>query len=89
MIDPNDSMVDALLVERAGYLSHGLKARAALVDEQLKLRGYSDPKPDKEPVEPEPADAADPAADEASVDDQPEPVEPKRTTVESKPRRRA
>lgn len=52
----DDPMIAALLRERDGYLRSGRKERAALVDEQLALRGYqakSEPveksEPDKAP----------------------------------------
>lgn len=52
MAETTDPMVAALLRERDGYLRAGKKDRAALVDEQLALRGHhvddeSDPR--KEP----------------------------------------
>lgn len=39
---PVSDTVRALLVERAGYLRQGKTERAALVDEQLRLRGYTE-----------------------------------------------
>lgn len=89
-----DSMIDALLRERAGYVARGLTDRVAQVDAQLDLRGYVAPVADEAP-QPEPVEVAeteaDTEADDAAdtADDQPEPVEPKRTAAESKPRRRA
>ena len=41
---PNDSMVEALLVERRGYVQRGMEDRVAQVDEQLRLRGAEPPK---------------------------------------------
>jgi hypothetical protein len=38
-----DPMVAALLRERAGYVQRGMDDRIAQVDEQLSLRGYTDP----------------------------------------------
>jgi hypothetical protein len=38
-----DTMIAALLRERAGYVTHGMHDRAAQVDEQLALRGYTPP----------------------------------------------
>jgi hypothetical protein len=35
--------IDALLIERAGYVRRGLPDRVAQVDEQLRLRGYDAP----------------------------------------------
>ncbi|MFD5874017.1 hypothetical protein [Streptomyces sp. NPDC060322] len=43
--ETEDTMVAALLRERAGYVSRGMGDRVTQVDEQLALRGY---KPDKE-----------------------------------------
>lgn len=40
MSDTDDSMIAALLRERAGYEQAGKKDRVALVDEQLRLHGY-------------------------------------------------
>ena len=38
----NRGMVDALLIERRGYEQRGgMDARVALVNEQLRLRGYA------------------------------------------------
>lgn len=45
----DDPMVAALLREREGYERQGLTARVALVDEQLKLRGYKPSRDEKEP----------------------------------------
>jgi hypothetical protein len=39
-----DTMVEALLHEREGYVQRGLDDRVAQVDEQLKLRGAEPPK---------------------------------------------
>jgi len=36
----DQSMIDALLMERAGYERAGKKDRAAQVDEQLRANGY-------------------------------------------------
>ena len=76
-----DTIVAGLLVEREGYLRTGREDRARQVDEQLRLRGYVEPEPD--PVE----EAAEETP--APEPEQPEPVEEKRTTAESRPRRRA
>lgn len=38
--DQNDRWIAALLEERRGYVTRGLKDRVAQVDEQLKARGY-------------------------------------------------
>lgn len=48
----NQNMIDALLVERAGYERRGLTDRIAQVDEQLRLHGYEAParKADAEPA---------------------------------------
>lgn len=37
-----DPYIDALLVERRGYLIYGRTDRVAAVDEQLALRGYQE-----------------------------------------------
>lgn len=47
---PVSDTVRALLVERAGYLRQGKTERAALVDEQLRLRGYADATVDGKPL---------------------------------------
>lgn len=40
--DADRGMVDALLVERLGYVQRGMNERAEQVTEQLRLRGYRD-----------------------------------------------
>ncbi|WP_411132707.1 hypothetical protein [Streptomyces sp. 030-HV] len=44
-----DAMVAALLREREGYVRLGQDDRVALVDEQLRLRGYTPAKTDTRP----------------------------------------
>lgn len=58
MAKTDDRMIAALLRERDGYLARGQKDRAALVDEQLSLRGY-EPPADERPADTGPE--ADPA----------------------------
>lgn len=41
MSSKNEAMIAALLRERAGYAQSGKTERLKLVDEQLKLYGYS------------------------------------------------
>jgi hypothetical protein len=52
----NDPMIAALLRERDGYVKRGMDDRAALVDEQLALRGHQKPAQASTST-PEPADA--------------------------------
>jgi hypothetical protein len=40
----NEQMIDALLIERAGYERMGKADRAAQVTAALKARGYEDPR---------------------------------------------
>lgn len=51
----DDDTVRALLTERAGYLRAGKTARVEAVDEQLRLRGYSDAPEPPAPLSPAPA----------------------------------
>ena len=44
-----DPVVEALLVEREGYIVRGLADRKAAVDEQLEARGYAVPVERKAP----------------------------------------
>lgn len=46
--ETTDSMVAALLRERAGLVERGLNDRVAQVDEQLALRGHTPPGSSKE-----------------------------------------
>lgn len=52
MADTTNPMVAALLRERAGYLAQGKTDRAALVEEQLRLRGYEPPEAEAADVVP-------------------------------------
>lgn len=63
-----DTMIAALLRERAGYVARGMDDRAAQVDEQLKARGYETAAPE---------DAKDAASEEQPKERR---TPPRRTT---------
>lgn len=69
----NQNMIDALLLERAGYARRGLAERAAQVDRQLSRLGYTPPAT----PEPAPQTSAEPQAS----------VEPQAPTAPPKARR--
>ena len=50
----NDQLIEALLIERAGYVQRGLKDRVRQVDEQLHLAGYKSAAPVVETATAEP-----------------------------------
>lgn len=47
-----DPMIAALLRERDGYVAQNKPERIAQVDEQLAVRGYEPPQPEKAPEQP-------------------------------------
>lgn len=88
-----DTMIAALLRERAGLVQRGLDDRVRQVDEQLGLRGHTLPKRETTPPETEPPAPATPPATEpepAPAPTEPEhAAEPEPAPAQAEPRSQA